>query len=102
MTSKPNRDQLTEALALHQRALSALALELPAQVFEDYKAIATVLDEAARWARDFPTDVQVEACAKALCLYAWGADKWEDDHKGMWREQARAALEAVTMIGDNQ
>jgi hypothetical protein len=94
MTSKPNRDQLTEALALHQRALSALALELPAQVFEDYKAIATVLDEAARWARDFPTDEQVEAAANVFR---------DAGHEEPFATQyARAVLEAVTMIGDEK
>ena len=63
------------------------------------------LAEAARLLLDFPTDEQVEAAAKAFFLNdgnytvkVWTA--LHKDTKDEWRVMARAALEAVTMIGD--
>jgi hypothetical protein len=60
-----------------------------------------VIVEAARWARDFPTNQQVEAAAKAMNALP-GLNRARG-HEAYMRD-ARAALEAVrdTMIGTNQ
>jgi hypothetical protein len=69
-------------------------------------AFRVIVAAATRWL-DFPTDEQVEAAAKAA--HDWSQASiglvgiWDEStYRDQWREQARAALEAVTMIGDNQ
>jgi hypothetical protein len=78
-----DRTQLTEALA-HADAGQPFATV----------AEAEALMVAARWARDFPTDEQVEAAANVFR---------DAGHEEPFATQyARAVLEAVTMIGDEK
>jgi hypothetical protein len=99
-----DRTQLTEALARMDQLASMFVNPTKGQI----RRVA----EAARWARDFPTDEQVEVGAEAV----WGEVYYESekadwnevkaliggDGNTMYHRAVRAALEAVTMIGDNQ
>jgi hypothetical protein len=84
-----DQTQLTEALAYHADSLD--------DAFVIYPAESQPIFEAARWARDFPTDAHVTAILR-----------FSDNHnitengKPINGPTARLWLEAVSMIGDNQ
>jgi hypothetical protein len=86
---RPDRDQLTEALAEWDEAQA----DSRRVVREDARPGEAII-AAARWARDFPTDEMVRVAAATH----YGVH-FEDDERMM-----RKTLEAVrqTMIGDNQ
>lgn len=86
-----DRDQLTEALAeLRNRRLHTVQAWNP-----QYQ----VVESAAEWARDFPTDEQVEAATLALAEKLLIPDPLNPEVP-IIRDAVRAALEAVrqTMI----
>jgi hypothetical protein len=81
-----DRTLLTEALAEYDRG--------EGRMLDGWATEILVIVEVARWARDFPTDEQVEAAAQAIY------DAHQAGAGGL--DAARRALEAVrqTMIGD--
>jgi len=88
-------DKLTEALALHQRALSALALELPPEVFDHYRAIVVPIAEDARRWRSFPTDDDIDTAEAMYIAYLTFHRDPLSDVVDTRHAAFRAALEAI-------
>jgi hypothetical protein len=91
MVKTMNRDQLTEArIDIAIAGVLGWFIDdrgLPADVREDLNALITASRKWAVLRRDFPTDEQVEAAAKAIRQIRLDINP---------NEVARAALEAVT------
>ena len=87
---------LEKALELHKRALPALALELPREVFDDYLAIALPIDHAARKWASLTSPETIEKAATIIAMqhgYPW-PDLKEPYREG-FRRRAEAVLHAV-------
>ena len=95
---------LEKALELHKRALPALALELPREVFDDYLAIALPIDHAARKWASLTSPETIEKHARVYHKRwledsdGWYPEAWddlEDEDRQWYLDLSEAQLEAV-------